>query len=614
LDEALEPEWVVLSQHHGGTRRAWRNTRIEEGTHPAVYVALGSHANYFWGDEIYPNEVKIGNKQVNILDRTGKSGRIIPKIILLPSESNLSLSHDGLSSLIWLVFNGKWGELAMQNNLGGPFGPTAKGDQWSAPYKWAFEQPMDTHTWYKNRLRILLEDAQILNVSPSIYANLDNEKLEAGTMHFIYHGDPPSDLRIEGNLKSTLDSHITVTWPNRGKETIEQFTFSEFPTNNNAKFTVFVEENGDINFSFNGNLNPPYQQVTKKAVWESPDLIWVAGYLPANQIIRGLMLVLAASIIPTLLYILIIYQFDRYDKEPVNLLLAAFLWGAIPSVILAIFVQLFFNLPTGLFSPKALESIQLGLLSPLFEEALKGAIVIYISRKYHREFNGIIDGIIYGAITGLGFAMTANLIGYTTSFLYRGFDELGILVFTQGFLSGLNHALYTAIFGAGLGYFLASGENKNRMWIPAGAFLGAVFINSLQSLLRSSILNQPILAIIINWAGVSTIIFIMSSALKRQQITIKNFLENELSENKIEILANPRSRKKKLRFYLRTAGRKAKRKLAQQFELLTQLAFAKKKAALQADKNIEIWINSLKREINSLDKDTNFIGYELNTN
>ena len=36
-----EPEWVMLSQHHGGTRRAWASAPVEDGTHPVAYVALG---------------------------------------------------------------------------------------------------------------------------------------------------------------------------------------------------------------------------------------------------------------------------------------------------------------------------------------------------------------------------------------------------------------------------------------------------------------------------------------------------------------------------------------------------------------------------------------------
>jgi hypothetical protein len=35
------------SQHCGGERRAWADVPRVDGTHPVVYVALGSHANYF---------------------------------------------------------------------------------------------------------------------------------------------------------------------------------------------------------------------------------------------------------------------------------------------------------------------------------------------------------------------------------------------------------------------------------------------------------------------------------------------------------------------------------------------------------------------------------------
>ena len=42
-----------------------------------------------------------------------------------------------------------------------------------------------------------------------------------------------------------------------------------------------------------------------------------------------------AAIIPTVFYIIIIYWVDRYEKEPWWLLSAAFLWGAIPSIIAA---------------------------------------------------------------------------------------------------------------------------------------------------------------------------------------------------------------------------------------------------------------------------------------
>ena len=75
LDREGQPEWAVYSQHQGGTRRRWSDVPVENGTHPIVNVALGSHANYFWGDEQFPHGQVVGNSQVEVLDRTGKQGR-----------------------------------------------------------------------------------------------------------------------------------------------------------------------------------------------------------------------------------------------------------------------------------------------------------------------------------------------------------------------------------------------------------------------------------------------------------------------------------------------------------------------------------------------------------
>ena len=42
------PYEVDLSQHAGGERSAWTDTKLQkEGTHPVIYDATGSHANYF---------------------------------------------------------------------------------------------------------------------------------------------------------------------------------------------------------------------------------------------------------------------------------------------------------------------------------------------------------------------------------------------------------------------------------------------------------------------------------------------------------------------------------------------------------------------------------------
>ncbi len=48
-----------------------------------------------------------------------------------------------------------------------------------------------------------------------------------------------------------------------------------------------------------------------------------------------ILLASALALVPTLVYALLVWWLDRYEKEPLPLLVVAFLWGAVPAVILA---------------------------------------------------------------------------------------------------------------------------------------------------------------------------------------------------------------------------------------------------------------------------------------
>ena len=50
----------------------------------------------------------------------------------------------------------------------------------------------------------------------------------------------------------------------------------------------------------------------------------------------GLFLVLVVGILPMIVYAFVLWWFDRYEKEPLGLLIAAFLWGAIPAIIFSL--------------------------------------------------------------------------------------------------------------------------------------------------------------------------------------------------------------------------------------------------------------------------------------
>jgi hypothetical protein len=51
------------------------------------------------------------------------------------------------------------------------------------------------------------------------------------------------------------------------------------------------------------------------------------------------------GVVSTIVYALIIWRLDRYEREPLRLLVVAFLWGAIPAVLASALIEMAFDIP-----------------------------------------------------------------------------------------------------------------------------------------------------------------------------------------------------------------------------------------------------------------------------
>src|SRR5207244_1618973 len=100
---------------------------------------------------------------------------------------------------------------------------------------------------------------------------------------------------------------------------------------------------------------------------------------------------------------------------------------------------------------------EIGLMAPIVEEAVKAIILVVLFVFSWREFDDMLDGIIYGAMVGLGFAFVENVL-YLTGSAYD--DAIGSqpnvgsviqLWLLRAGLFGLNHSMFTAFTGAALG-------------------------------------------------------------------------------------------------------------------------------------------------------------------
>lgn len=125
-----EPTSVGYSQHSSAERAMWGEDKLEivDGTHPVVYPAEGSHANFF-GSALYLGASSAAG--VGCDDTTGPHTELGD----LRTEAVPTDTDDYLAGYPWLGFEGRWGE-RQEAFYNGPTGPNMK-SQWVTPIVWS---------------------------------------------------------------------------------------------------------------------------------------------------------------------------------------------------------------------------------------------------------------------------------------------------------------------------------------------------------------------------------------------------------------------------------------------------------------------------------------------
>ncbi len=126
------PSEIGYSQHEGAERATWGASKLElvEGTHPIVYPAAGSHANYYVPALFLGSSAAEG---VGCDDTESPSRELRPVVKVVPEDQAAYLQE-----YPWLAYAGHWGERqpAFYN---GPTGPNLK-RQWTEPITWSEEK------------------------------------------------------------------------------------------------------------------------------------------------------------------------------------------------------------------------------------------------------------------------------------------------------------------------------------------------------------------------------------------------------------------------------------------------------------------------------------------
>lgn len=184
------------------------------------------------------------------------------------------------------------------------------------------------------------------------------------------------------------------------------------------------------------------------------------------------MLVGAVLAFPAMcVYLLVPRLLDRYDPEPLYALLMALGWGAVAACGVSAMVN---TLAAALFG----EALATVVSAPLVEEASKGILLVGFFFFLRREFDGIVDGIIYASFVAIGFAAVENVVYYARAGLQSP-ELLGGTFLVRGLLTPWLHPLFTAMTGIGVGLARESTQPWVRILAPPAGYSVAVFLHAL---------------------------------------------------------------------------------------------------------------------------------------
>ncbi|WP_394822311.1 PrsW family intramembrane metalloprotease [Pendulispora albinea] len=237
------------------------------------------------------------------------------------------------------------------------------------------------------------------------------------------------------------------------------------------------------------------------------------------------------------LYALLVRWCDRFEPEPWWLLIGAFLWGAIFATLgggisSGVGEALASNMTGAAQDDPGIQAFGATVLAPVFEEGFKGigvALVAGISALGLREFDGPLDGAIYGGIIGLGFTLTEDILYVAGQFAESGLGGFVGLFFVRTVLLGLSHCTFTACTGLGFGIAAESRNLFVKIVAPIGGYIAAVGMHAFHNGLPTFFGGEgAVLMILCTWVIVMLFFVLLGALVVRDRAIVIRELTGEL--------------------------------------------------------------------------------------
>ena len=152
--------------------------------------------------------------------------------------------------------------------------------------------------------------------------------------------------------------------------------------------------------------------------------------------------------------------------------------GATASILISIVINTIGGaVVSASFGPDLGTVYGLVISAPFVEEISKAIVLFAIFFFGRNEFNGLLDGIVYAAMVGLGFSTVENIL-YYGRFVAEG-GSLGEIFFIRGIQSPFAHPLFTSMTGLGLALAANSSRTFAKFAAPLGGLALAILLHAI---------------------------------------------------------------------------------------------------------------------------------------
>lgn len=264
--------------------------------------------------------------------------------------------------------------------------------------------------------------------------------------------------------------------------------------------------------------------------------IYFSGVLDAaDKYPTAVTLALILQTLYTMPFVWFFIRRDRYDRQHGATAGLGFFFGGLVSawVIAQPANGAVLTLYSKLVSVDFATTWGAALTAPIVEETAKFAGIVLVVLLARNRVRSVYDGMLLGAFTGLGFQVFENyqyMVGEAAANFGTNQVNDVVTIFVMRAATGIwSHALYSAIAGAGLGYFLAAtDQSKSKRVLVAIAFLllAMVLHGTLDSVAAVGVLAVPLTVIFSTVA----IVTIWRFADRRQRRWIGTLIEQDVSE------------------------------------------------------------------------------------